>query len=294
MTSSDSPSDAFIPELLAADLEELQRVLDRFFVRVKESQWDHHTETGNKGWTLRETLAHVTTIAEIFDLAAERTIQGIPFDHPVLNQSEHLIEINRILIAERIGIAPGVLVQMLLDALGRTAQRAHNVPSEMWDCTVDLRVHNRPMPLAHLMASQLSHAGLVHAAQLPNGIGAPPLWSEYSPDLLCRQLTRFFTQMSYAYRPERANTLRGPVEFIASGSEGGAWHVILGTHGAEPIEGRASKPLFNLRMRSPDVLCRVMTGQLRPIHGVLTGQILPWGNVPLILRFPRYFVGAPI
>jgi hypothetical protein len=100
--------------------------------------------------------------------------------------------------------------------------------------------------------------------------------------------------MSYAYRPERANGVKGAVEFITSGLEGGAWHLVLGAHGAEPVEGRAAKSLFSLRMRSPDVLCRVMTGQIRPIYGVMTGQILPWGDVPLMVRFPRYFVGAPI
>jgi hypothetical protein len=294
MTRFDSPSDAFVPELLVADLEEMQRVLVRFFARIGDSQWDYHTEKRNRGWTLRETLAHVTAIAEIFDLAAEHTINGIPFDHPLLNRSEHLIEINKILIAERIDTPPGTLVQALLDALGRTAQLARNMPPEMWDRTVDLRVYNRPMPLAHLVASQLSHAGLVHAAQLPIGIGAPPLWHDYLPDLLRRQLTRFFTQMSYAYRPERADGLRGAVEFIAGGREGGTWHLILGTHGAEPVEGRAAKSLFSLRMRSTDVLCRVITGQIRPVYGVMTGQILPWGDVPLMLRFQRYFVGAPI
>jgi hypothetical protein len=294
MMHLDSPSRAFAPDLLAADLEELQAVLDRFFARVGNAQWEQRTERHNRGWTLRETLAHVTAIAEIFDLGIERTMHGLPFDHPVFSASADLIDINKTLIAERINIPPGVLVNTLIDALQRTAQRARNMPPDMWECTVDLRVYNRPMPLAHLIASQLSHAGIVHAAQLANGIGAEPLWREYTPALLDRQLTRFFTQMSYAYRPERANGLRGPVEFVAGGQNRGSWYLMLGAQHAEPVEGHASKPLFSLRLRSSDALCRLMTGQIQPVPGVLMGQIVPIGNVPLMLRFSRYFIGAPI
>lgn len=294
MMGAGEESLAFEASVLSSDIAQLERTLDEFFTGVKPSQWERSTHKGRKALTLRELLAHMAAAAELIDTAMEATVQGRTWTHPMLHSREDLAAWSAAEIQKRQGVSPEVLQETLLDALTRTARRAVCVSPDVLTRSVNLHIYDRPMPLPHLVGAQLAHVGVAHAAEVARAAGASPLWHEYPPDVIQRQITRYLTLAAYGYTPGWLDGAAGALQLSASGEGGGTWVLSLTADGAHAYEGRADRPSCALWARSPDTLCRIMTGDLPLLRAAVTGRMTVYGDRRLVKRLPELIEPPPV
>jgi len=280
---------AFQPELLAADFAFVRRVLADFIAARSPEDWGRKTERRAKGWTLHQTLAHLAATAEVLYQATENTLRGLPVSFPLSRRTE-LAAFNERSIAERLQISPRNLGETLFAVLERCAERCASLSSRELALTIPAPFYNRPLAVAEALGWQLIHPGMVHAAQLANGAGVAPLWVQYSPELMHRQITRLLSIMSHSYWPERGGDLRASINFVVSGPGGGRWHVTAAPDGGEAGEGATPRPALTVWTRSANSLCRLMMSQVSIVGAMMRGQMLAWGNYGLGFKIPYLFV----
>ena len=206
MNTSSLDNPAFHTDVLAADLAQLRAILAAFFAGVPPDGWARPTEERPGGWTLGQTLAHVVAVAEMMDQGIAATLDGRPFSIPGLEARGDLKAYNQQQIADRAHIPPETLVAQLDTVLAQTAHRVAGLDAEALTRSVAVTAYNRPISVAEAVDQQLAHPGITHAAQLPNALGAPPLWAAYDADLQQRQLTRFSMSCPMPTGPNGAAT----------------------------------------------------------------------------------------
>jgi hypothetical protein len=279
---------AFSAPILIEDLHTIMQILPRFFSTLSTANPQQGTESGGKGWTLHETIAHVASVAEFYDLAIDETLHGKVFAFPGLEKRTDLRPVNDREIAARSEIPMESLVDTLQKTLTQTVRRAADLSTEQFALPVTICAYNRPLSVGEMIAAQLSHLGLVHAAQLANGMGVLPLWSHYPRDLMLRQISRFFNIMSHAYWPEHGGSLKAAVNFRV-GTRGPAWHVIMAPDGGTSGAGAVPRSALTLWTPTLNALCNLMTLQAPLAQAILTGQVIAWGKVTLALKFGYLF-----
>jgi Mycothiol maleylpyruvate isomerase N-terminal domain len=283
-------STAYAPDALVRDCAQLARILTDFFGALSSGAWDRPTERKPGAWTLRETLAHVTAAASaLYEPAMNAALLQQPFNVPGLASQADLFAYNTREIATRKNLPPETLIQTLIQTLARAAQCASSLRADQLALTITLPYLSRPLSVVELIGNQLAHPGITHGAQLANGTGVAPLWTQYTPDFLHRQLTRFFVgQMSPSYSARRGGSLKASINFGAGSS--GRWHINISPAGGVGGEGDAPRAAFTIRARSTDVLCRLITQQLNPWIAVLRVQALAWGDLRLAMRLLYLFL----
>ncbi len=143
--------------------------------------------------------------------------------------------------------------------------------------------------MAQLFGGQVTHPGIVHAAQVTNAAGMRPLWIHFAPEMMQRQLTRLFHTMALSYWPERGDASQTTINFIIGGASGGNWHLIMSPDGCTAGQGRIKRPTLTMWFRNSDALCRVFTLQMSPLRAILTGQVFGWGDLRLEFRLEHLF-----
>src|SRR5438128_1178217 len=124
--------DAFSAATLYIDLEAVAGILADFFAQVTPADWNRPTDRSAGGWTLQQTLAHVTSIAERFYEAMDATLTGAEPIDLGFTSYKGLAAFNERETARRRDIPPAALIQTLLDRLRQTATRAATLtPQEM-------------------------------------------------------------------------------------------------------------------------------------------------------------------
>jgi uncharacterized protein (TIGR03083 family) len=282
----DQRSDALSPACIVSDIQQLQNILSEFFARISSSDWDRPTE--KNGWTLRQTLAHLAASGSLFYQAIECALAGKPFNVEGLQMRADLATFNDLQISQRVSLPPQALVDELLRALDQTAACAQSLTQAQLACEIDVLAYNRPLTVAELLGGQLSHPGIVHAAQLTRAIGAKPLWFSYTKDFLHRQITRSFILMSHSYWPERGQNLVAHLNFRVR--DFGTWYVTVDTQGGTYGEGLVDQPTLTLWLPGEDILCQFFTLELKPLQALLTGKMFVWGDFILGLRLPSLFM----
>jgi hypothetical protein len=280
---------AFDPQVLAADLLEVKRIYAAFFAARSPADWPRHTEPHARGWTLRETIAHLDSVGQAYLQAAEATLAGQPCHVPGMLQRTRLSAWNQREIEVR---APWPITD-ICDSFLRTLQHASNSVASLSSAVLSQTTHfpfyHRPISLGELFGGLVAHPGLVHAAQVANGAVVVPLWVQYPPELLHRQLTRFFHLMSLAYWPERGGNLQTAVRLSAAGPGGGSWTLTLAPKGSHVMEGPRQQPHLRIWFRNADSLCQAVTFQLSPLRALLTAQAFAWGDLRLGFRLAWLF-----
>ena len=280
---------AFDPQLLAADLLEVKRIYATFFAARSLADWPRHTESRARGWTLRETIAHLDSVGQAYLQAAEATLAGQPCHIPGMLQRTELPAWNQREIELR---APRPITDICNSFLGKLQDASNSVarlPSAVLSQTTRFPFYHRPISLGELFGGQVAHPGLVHAAQVSQGAGVAPLWVQYPPALLHRQITRFFHLMSLAYWPERGGNLRAAVRMSAAGPGGGSWTVTLAPTGSQVAQEPRPRPRLSIWFRNADSLCRAVTFQLSPLRALLTARAFAWGDLHLAFRMAWLF-----
>ena len=272
---------AFDPHILGADLAEVRKVFATFFAARRQSDWEHRTEKFNRGWTLRETVAHLDAVGQAYQHAIACALTGKPCQFPGMIKRTDLPAWNRIQIEAR---AP-IPISTICDSFLHTLQQAEDLAAQSEPASLTQGTHvpfyHRPITIGELLGGQAAHPGMVHGAQVANGAGVTPLWVHFSPDMLSRQITRFFHLMSLAYWPERGGSLRAVVAVSAAGPGGGNWYVTMAPVGSKVGAGKYSRPTLKIWFRDADALCRALTLQISPLKALLTGQTFAWGDLRL-------------
>jgi hypothetical protein len=261
----------------------VRRITAAFFATIRAEDWERHTEPREKGWMLWECLAHVTSIAEAWYGAVEQVLAGQPVTYPGLTRRTDLPAVNQQEIAARQHIPPAQLVDNLLTVLEKIALQAEKLTPEQLGLNAPCPAYNRPLTVGEMLGCQADHLCIVHGAQLANAVGAPPLWTACSPDLLNRLVTYLFHQVSHSYWVERGGNLQAGINFYAHGQK---WHLAFAPDGGHGGAGWVARPSIWVWASSPNVLCKLFTVQITPMQGILRGQLLGIGNLPLAFRIP--------
>jgi hypothetical protein len=278
--------DAFSPGTLAADLAELKRIFADFFANV--SDWSRPTEKNGGGWTMHQVTAHLATVATFYQLAIEATLNGIQPTVENYTARTDLHAFNDAEIARRENLPPQALIEELFRAFDASMACAESLTPAQLSMTMPVFVYNRPLSVAAFLGAQLAHPGIIHGAQIANGAGAKPIWTHYSQDMMRRQLSRYFSLISYAYWPERGGDLRATLNFRIRGS--GVWHLILNPDGGGWGEGAGANAAFTLWATNADIFCEMFTLQRDVIGTILTGKAFAWGNILLGFKMPTLFL----
>ncbi len=277
---------AFSSQQLAQNMGELRSVAAHFFDSIRVEDWDRHTEPNQSGWTLRETLAHVTAIAEGWHASVCNTLDARPVSYDGLIIRTDLRHFNEKSILDRQAIPPAVMVEKLLNLLAEIADQVAGLSNAQLNLSVPCPAYNRPLTIAEIVGCQMAHLGIVHGAQLANAVSAKPLWTYCSPALLNHMLTYLFHQVSHSYWVERGGNLRASINFYVSGVGGGRWHLTLAPDGGEGGAGWANSPALIVWSPNAHILCSIFAQQLRPLGAIFTGRLLGIGNLRLGFRLP--------
>lgn len=277
-------SKAFAPHCLAADIERVHDVFRDFFAGLRAVDWQRLTEAN--GWTLQETVAHLDAVALGYQQVIEAILTGKPFDFDGARRREELPAWNEQQIAWRRQRPTADICASFLTTLKTAAASAAERQADELSQRHFFPFYNYDITLAELYGGQATHPGLVHAAQVANGAGTAPLWREYEPEMLQRQLSRLLHLMALSYWPERGK-LQTTINFVVPRQA--AWHLRLSLQGCRVYEGKGKRPSLTVWFRNLDVLCRALTLQVHPLRAVLTGQAIGWGNLPLLFRLEELF-----
>lgn len=283
---------AFDPQALAADLIEVKRIFAAFFADRSASDWQRYTEPYDRGWTLRETVAHLDSVGQAYLQAVESTLAGRPCHIPGLLQRTDLPIWNQREIEARAHRPITDICDSFLNTLQQATDCAARLSPTVLSQKALFPCYHKLITVGELLGGQAAHPGLVHAAQVANGARVVPLWEQYQPAMLRRQITRFFHFMSLAYWPERGGSLHAIIQMNARGPGGGSWYVTMSPTGSEAGTGPVGRTTLTVWFRNADALCRACTQQLSPLQALLTARAFAWGDLRLGFRLAWLFSPA--
>lgn len=281
---------AFAPFTIAADFLELREIYAGFFERVKEESWDKRTERRPQAWTMRQTVAHLGAAASLYHEVILANLEERPLNMPSVEEHPQLSAWNRAEIEARAEQTPDELCAAFLDQLNASARLAAQLqPIQLLRGAAPPFYGGAPT-LAELFGGSLSHAGIVHAAQVAAPTRSSPLWVYYRPAMMRRQLTRLFHILGRVYWPERGGDLRATLAYTAIGPGGGSWFVKIGPEGGHGRIGVVRSFDVRLTFASPDLLCRTLTVQVNLLRELLFRRIKVEGKLRLARDLNKLFL----
>jgi hypothetical protein len=279
---------AFTSYTLAADFLELREIYAGGFERMKEEEWARRTDRRPGGWTMRQALAHVEAVAQLYNTVITAAQEGAPVQVPGLERREDLAAVNRAALEARAERSVAELTGSFLGALEEAARLSACAEPEQLGRLVKVPFFGSTPTVAELFGASLTHAGILHGAQLATS-RARPIWIFYQPGMMRRQLTRFFHTLGLAYWPERGGDLHATLGFHAEGQGGGSWTVRAHPRGGHGKIGVPRTADVSFRFGSTDLLCKLVTYQTQPWRHLLTRQLRVSGNLGLARRIWRLF-----
>ena len=288
--TEDVPFDA---RAIVNDFSEFRTLLLSYWQNVPEGAWALRTGSRDKDWTLHQLLAHLMSIAVMFNRAIEAALYGKPLATDGLDTRRHLAVWNETQIAARVQTAPAQLIHELMSELSSAAERVQHLTPDEATRTIYLPVYDEKVRVIDMLEWQLSHAGVIHAAHLTRPLHQPPLWTHYSPGLLNRQVERFMSQFSAAYWPDYGDAQRVVMNFHIEGEGGGAWFVIATPRGARYGIGSVENPRYVLDFDSPDTLFGIFTVHVSIPDALANNQIRMTGDPTAAMGLLRLFNPSP-
>jgi hypothetical protein len=280
----------FEPQTLITDIETFKKVFQEFARAIPVDAWAKRTGTRDKDWTLHETVAHLVSIAVAFNRAADSAMNQHKLKTPGISGRNDLRAWNEAEIGSRQTRPHLALVAELTSELDRTIGYLKTITDEQMEQKVFLRVYNRPARAIDYLAWQLSHAGVIHAAQVTRPQGIDPLWLKYPADMVWRQVDRYISHFSVAYWQDY-----GPVtaETINVHIGEWCWHLVAAPDGGTVGQGEKTGAEHCLRFASPQAFFGVFTFQL-PMKDALTSQqMIIEGDFRQTMSLMKLFSASP-
>lgn len=286
----------FDPFGIYADIGTLRDVLDAFGNTTSVEGWQTRTGDREKDWTTHQVLAHLLTVATVFNRMVDAALND---QHDLLigglSERTDLAKWNAEQIAANTNeVYPSMLIAGLLSELETARQKAARMSPDEAEKTAFLRIYNRPAPAYNFLDWQLSHAGIVHGAQLTRGIGQPPLWKYYPDAMIHRQVERFLRHFSWAYWPTYApDGFQRVMNMYVEGDNGGVWHLAAMPDGGGLWDGEADEPDYRIIFAAPEVLFGIFTYHLSMQEAIEKGWLRIEGDAHEAVALLKLFAPSP-
>lgn len=256
-----------------ADLRELLHHLHATFDHTTPEQWERRTGTRDKDWTLNQAFAHLASVANMLNLSLTCLLHDRPFQIAGIRQRHDLKPWVNAQLEQRAHQNGVTSFHEFLGELQITLALCQQATAAVEARHVDLMVYNRPTNFAESVLFHLSHAGVVHAAQITRPLGLPPLWQRYTPAFRHRQLERFLQHLSVVYWYERGGDQSRILNMLIDGEEGGAWHIHTTPTTSITQLGEHPHPFATLHFNGTNTLFGLFTSQF-PIATALQERTL--------------------
>lgn len=276
-------------QMLASDLAEVHRIYTELFAGLTAADWERPVKGGDEEWNLREVVAHVGALAQLGQQSIQAALRGEAISFPGLPTRFEFSQFNRQQIAERLHLPVQDLCAALLDALCEAMEMARTLRPAELARTVALPIYNRPVSVRELLAIQVMHPGQIHAAQVAEPAGVPPLWTQFAPDMRHRMIGRVMHAQSILYRQDLGGDMRAVLAYRVGGEGGGSWYITLSPEDPCAAEGDVAQADLSLFFRDTATFCRMSTGRLNLLLALLSGRLRPRGNLRLFLRLGSLF-----
>jgi SCP-2 sterol transfer family protein len=279
----------FDPQTLADDLLEVRHIYAEFSAAIKESDWDKPVKGSPKEWNLHETIAHLCALNGDGLESLKHTLRGEPYTFVGLENRYKLNAFNRKGIDGHLHLPMKELLAEQLGILEEAAHLAHDLTPDQAKMTSTMPIYNRPVSIVEVLGIINFHAGIVHSAQVAEPAGAPPLWTQLSPDVRHRLIGRITRAFSLLYRLDLGGSLRDTIAFRIDGDGGGEWYVKLSPDAPTSGESAVENPGLVIHMRDTSVFCRMLTERLNLPLALIRGEMKLRGNLRLFLRMSDLF-----
>jgi putative sterol carrier protein len=97
--------------------------------------------------------------------------------------------------------------------------------------------------------------------------------------------------MATTFNPASAKGVNAVVQLNASGDGGGHYSMTIDDGKVDIAEGVAEKPAVTINVAAVDWL-NIVNGSLDPTKAFMTGKLKIAGDLGLMMRFQRMFMGA--
>jgi hypothetical protein len=279
----------FDPQTLADDLSEVHRIYVEFFAALDRSRWDTPVKGGPKEWTLHQTIAHLCALNGAGLASIQHTLHGEPYTFVGLEDRYKFRAYNRKGIEDLLDIPMEELFAECLGILEQASSFARGLQPGQAEREAQLPIYNRPVKFVEALGIIMSHAGLLHSAQVAEPAGVPPLWVQLSPEIRHRVIGRMMRAFSLLYRLDIGGPLRTTIAFHIDGPGGGDWHVDLSPHSPASDEGTVEHPGLLIHLRDTATFCRMLTGRLNRPIALISGDMKLRGDLRLFLRMSTLF-----
>ncbi len=284
---------SFDPPAMLADFDEFKTIFQNFADAVPADAWSLKTGERDKDWTMHETLAHLVSVARLFNMAAEYALSETSFDVQDFTERAFLGTWNKREIAELSQKAPADLVAQLVAELSNTQKIIPRLTEDNFTNLADLPVYNRPSRALELVDWQLSHAGIIHAAQITRPLKQPPLWEHYSDAMTHRQIDRFVRHFSYAYWQELGPQERHVINLEILGETGGNWHLVGDADGGDFGQGLVEDASYHAQFATPQTFFGVFTFHIPFLQAIQSKQIQFKSDMRATMEILRLFSATP-
>lgn len=271
------------------DIKTFHQLAGDFWKTVPDEAWNKRTGAREKDWTLHQCLAHLLSIAIAFNKATDAAIRGEELDIREMSQREQLAEWNEGEIARLSKVPPNGLIVQLLQEWRTAGQKAASLSEADAAQKSFLPVYNRPAPAIDFIDWQLSHAGVIHGAQVTRPLGMPPLWTRYDSEFKRRMVWRFIRQWSVAYWPEYGEDEPRTMNFIIEGAAGGSWHLVAAKDGGSAGEGLVETADYSLTFEDAELFFGMFTLEVPMLEAFSSGKVRVTGDIGGTMNFLRLF-----
>jgi hypothetical protein len=273
----------------AQDIKTFHKLAGDFWKTVPDEAWEKRTGQREKDWTLHQCLAHLLSIAVAFNKATDAAMRGEGMDIREFTRREQLAEWNEGEIGRLSQVPPNGLIVQLLHEWQAAGEKAHSLSAELAAQKSFLPVYNRPAYAIDYIDWQLSHAGIIHGAQVTRPLGMPPLWTRFDSEFTQRMIWRFVRQFSMAYWPELGPDEPKILNFVIEGTAGGAWHLVAAKDGGSAGEGLVEDAEYSLTFESADIFFSMFTLEIAMLEAFTSGKVRLTGDIGGALGLLRLF-----
>lgn len=280
-------------QIIQQDFREFYDIAQKFWKPIPDEAYARRTGTREKDWTLLETLAHLLSFAQLLNRAVDAALRDEKLDLNGVSQREDLLAWNTKEIA-RLSQAPSnALIMRFLKELEQAGNSLHTLTPEQSETMVFVPFYNRPARVIDFIEWQLSHAGVIHAAQVTRPLEQAPLWEGYSPDFKHRILERFTRHFSMAYWQDYGSEESEVINLHIGGASGGDWHLVAASDGGSRGDGVLDDANYDVFFDSSETFFGLFTFHLSFKDAMLAGKVRFASDFRDTMRLLRLFTPSP-
>ncbi|MGJ3237356.1 MAG: maleylpyruvate isomerase N-terminal domain-containing protein [Anaerolineae bacterium] len=280
-------------QITSDDLKTFHTHISTFLKRVPDEAWERPTGSRAEDWTLHQTLAHLLAVAQVFNKAADAALRAEPLVTRDFERREQLETWNQAQVDRLVLVPPNGLIVQYLQELRIAHDKLALLTNTNHSQTAHLPNFNRPARAIDFIHWQMSHAGIVHGAQIIATLNREPLWQDFNADFTARLVGYYLQQWSMIYWNEYGTPDAQTLNFHIGGAGGGAWHIVVAPDGGSSGAGARDNAQHALTFANPYVLFGVFSGHLNMRRALANGQMQIDGDMHATLDLLRLFSPAP-